>query len=372
MTQLNKIGGFTTTGIHSYSKFLKGQVVAKNGILFPTQPQRLSVNGQNILDNKGNVIILRGYNWGHEDNVLDGDAADHVAQGANCVRIPLRWWGNYPTGDDSRLDGSPGHINNTNLLALDHRVALASAQGLWIIFFLDSNCGQNGTQDAGELAFCDPTSAYGPSGHNFWTDLTVRQLFIEAWQFLANRYKNTPYIGMYELMPEPNPPGVSNTDVSSFYQDLITAVRTVEPNIPFLIGPNNDYNMNIVDTSYIPTGTPIVYTGNLFISTTGTLASIITAQTARINNLVTMANTHNVPVFVQQTGALTDGDPDQSIISGVLGVLNTNNIGWTYWEFRAGSGNTNTYGVYIKDLVNVGQWIQKTGLYNALTTLFHA
>ena len=51
----------------------------------------LSVRGQDIVDPSGRPILLRGWNWGHFGKAIEQDAADNAAQGANVVRIPIRW-----------------------------------------------------------------------------------------------------------------------------------------------------------------------------------------------------------------------------------------------------------------------------------------
>ncbi len=81
-------------------------------------PKRLSVSGANVLDPQGRPIVLRGYNWGQWGTVQPQDAADNVAQGANSVRIPLRWWGDWRDGVDSRDVASPGHIDPAHLAIL--------------------------------------------------------------------------------------------------------------------------------------------------------------------------------------------------------------------------------------------------------------
>lgn len=40
-------------------------------------------------------------------------------------------------------------------------IAQASDAGLWIVLFIDSNCGQNGTQESVDLTYCDPAGTYG-------------------------------------------------------------------------------------------------------------------------------------------------------------------------------------------------------------------
>ena len=127
----------------------------------PPGPPRLSVSGADILDPSGKPILLRGWNWGHWGKAQPQDGAENAAQGANVVRIPLRWWGFYKGRGgtvDSREDGATATagIDPANLRHLDDMVRSASAAKLWIVLFVDSDCGQNGTQDARERQYCDP------------------------------------------------------------------------------------------------------------------------------------------------------------------------------------------------------------------------
>src|SRR5205814_948010 len=155
---------------------------------------RLSVSGAQVLDPQGHPIILRGYNWGQWGTVLPQDAADNVTQGANSVRIPLRWWGDWRDGVDSRDPGAPGHIDPAHLAILDQTITWATSHHLWVTLFVDSNYGQ------------------GAAGRtdNFWTDPAMKKQFTEVWQFLTRRYLHTPLMGAYEILPEPNPIGVSD------------------------------------------------------------------------------------------------------------------------------------------------------------------
>lgn len=63
----------------------------------------------------------------------------------------------------------------------------------------------------------------------------MRKKFIEVWKFVATRYKDTPYIGMYELLPEPHARTAKDADVRAFYQELIDTLYPIDPETPFLI-----------------------------------------------------------------------------------------------------------------------------------------
>jgi hypothetical protein len=62
-----------------------------------------------------------------------GDAADNAKQGATTVRLPLRWWGDYPDGDDARNDNDPGHVDQKHLALLDQEIDDLAAEHVWVV-----------------------------------------------------------------------------------------------------------------------------------------------------------------------------------------------------------------------------------------------
>ncbi|HJV89584.1 MAG TPA: cellulase family glycosylhydrolase [Holophagaceae bacterium] len=327
-------------------------------------PPRLRLSGPDILAPDGSPLKLRGWNWGRWGLAQPTDAADNATQGATCVRIPLRWWGYYEgVGIDSRDDSqtATAGIDAGHLAILDAMVAQASAAKLWIILFIDSDCGQNGTQDAHEIGYCDPSGLY-PNGHNFWTDAGARAKFIRVWKFIAARYKDTPYLGFFEPLPEPNPTSGTDADITAFYDEVMAAIRTVAPGVPFLLGPRV-YGMKSVDLAYNAKWQDVVYTGNLFLRTSGTHDENIAELGLRLQNLLDLQSAHQVPIFVQQCGVNSGDDPDLSYLNAMLTLLNTKGVGYTYWEYRD-TLNSNAYGVIYQD--GMGGWITKQGFLDTI------
>jgi hypothetical protein len=307
-------------------------------------PGHLSVRGREIVDPAGNPILLRGWNWGHFGKAQESDAADNAAQGANVVRLPLRWWGYYKAkGVDSRQDSAAATagIDPANLAILDDNVRWASRAKLWIVLFIDSNCGQNGTQNQEMVAYCDPGKQYR-DGHNFWTDPAMRAKFIALWRFIANRYKDTPYIGMFEPLPEPGAPATSPQQIVDFYSEVMAAIRPVAPGIPFLVGPTR-YRAAQMRTAFNPAWKDVVYTGNLFFHTGGEESGLEGIR-GRLQAMLDLRNQRNVPLFVQQVGVRAGEDPDQAKVKAMLGMLVDNRVGFAYWEYR-GASNPDEYGV---------------------------
>ena len=146
----------------------------------PATPTRLTLSGSTMKLPGGASITLRGMNEGTWGEMQQKDAADIASNGGKVVRVLIRWWGLYGTPDiESRADSSPGHFDPAHLQRFLSEIQWCLDAGLWVIPAIDSNCGQNGLQDANMAAYCDPGGTY-PGGHNFWTDLAMRQKFMSC------------------------------------------------------------------------------------------------------------------------------------------------------------------------------------------------
>lgn len=338
----------------------------------PKTPPRLTLRGPDIIDpTSGQPIMLRGWNWGHWEQILPQDAAENVAQGANVVRIPLRWWGKYRTKNiDSRDDAATdtAGISPTNLKRLDEAIRSASNAKLWIVLFIDSDCGQNGVQPD-EIRYCDPKNEYGNKGHNFWTDPPMRKKYNAVWRFVANRYKDTPYLGMFEPLPEINPPGVPEPEIKGLYAELMGTIREVAPGVPFLIGGRH-YQTHALGDVYDPAWKDVIYTGNLFLhaKARGADEAAMANIRARAKELADFRARHQVPVFVQQIGVKSKDDPDRRGVKAMMQAVVENRLGFTWWTYR-GAGNPNEFSVVYPE---GGEWKVKRDWLDAIASTFKA
>ncbi|MEK8034461.1 cellulase family glycosylhydrolase [Ideonella sp. DXS29W] len=330
---------------------------------------RLSLRGPNILDPSGQPIMLRGWSWGHWEQILPQDASENVAQGANVVRIPLRWWGKYRTARiDSRDDTATATagISAANLKFLDDAIRSASNAKLWIVLFIDSDCGQNGTQPD-EIRYCDPEGQFGAKGHNFWTDPVARKKYVAVWRFIAQRYKDTPYLAMFEPLPEINPPGVPAPEIKALYAELMSNIREVAPGIPFLIGGRH-YQTGNMEEVFDPAWKDVIYTGNLFLhaKARGADDESLDNFRKRARQLVDFRERHQVPVFVQQIGVKSKDDPSKRGVKEMMKVMVDNKLGFAWWTYR-GSGNPNEFSVVYPER---GQWVFKRDWLDEISWAF--
>jgi hypothetical protein len=296
-------------------------------------PGRLTVSGTQILTPDGQPIVLRGFNWGQWGTAQPEDAASNVAQGANSVRIPLRWWGKWKAGTDSYDKNAPGHIDPAHLKLLDKTIGWATSHQLWVILFADSNRGQG---------------AQGKD--NFWNDPTMRAQFAQMWKFLAHRYANTPCIAAYELLAEPRPPGVSDADVRSFYSSLIKVVRPQAPTTPVVVGPNDGYDLHQLNGAYLPGASNVIYTGDYF---------IFSHPLARMKFIASFEQKDNAPVWINQVGIPSGRADSKAKARTVLNAFDQKGTGWAWWTYRDLGTSPSGEGIYYQDPAHPGQWILK-------------
>ena len=324
--------------------------------------ERLSFNADGTMyqTSNGQAFQAGGWNWGHWGMTLPGDAQLHISEGANIVRIILRWWGLYGrSGIDAYDDGAPGHINATNLALLDQMIQWCADANLWINLAVDSNCGQNGMQNLQTADYCNIS---GVPAQNFWNNLGMRAKFKEVWTFVASRYKNVSRIAWYEILPEPSPPPpATNADVSEFYQEMIPVLRAVDPITPILIGPNGGYSAPLIATVYNSSYTNVVYTADFLDPVMRNTSNLL----GKLNYLIALRNATGAPMFIQQAGDTIVSDPNATALAAGLQILINNKVGFTGWEYRGPS-----YYSYSVWWENGTQWSLKTIPYDVYLSKF--
>jgi len=328
-----------------------------------TAPARLTLSGATMLY-QGKPIVLRGINEGTWGKMKSFDAGVIAGQGATAVRVLIRWWGAYGrSGIDSRVDNPDnGNFDQAHLDRFLMEIQWCLDAGLWVIPAIDSDCGQNGLQDAETIDYCDPEKHY-KFGHNFWTDPAQRAAFKQAWIYLAGKLKNYQRIAFYELLPEPlgdHGPDYA-AEVSAFYKELMVAIedQAGDNRTPFLIGPRDAYNITLCDEAYLGATrwiNRVVYTGNLFIRTGGTVDENLANLDERLGALKNMRKTRNVPVFIQQLGVRSGDDPTQFYLDAALKRVTNSGIGFTGWQWRQNTTNRDEYAIVVEDANGGPEW----------------
>jgi len=188
----------------------------------------LHVEGQWIVDSKGNRIQLRGAAcdyaaYGRIDTWLRTYISWMKQTGCNCIRIAF----NVPNPDDKWDSGQQTEYDPDTM---DYVLSLLQQNGLYAIL--------------------DCHHYYATVEEQGWTDVlpTYEQDWINCWVSIANRYKNNPTIAIYELANEFAAPDPAME--RQYYYDCINAIRATGDNHTVMcycgFGPDWDSSSQIL------------------------------------------------------------------------------------------------------------------------------
>jgi hypothetical protein len=225
----------------------------KKSLISSGQLPFIKVQGKNMVSDTGDVIFLRGINFGAW-LFWDGGAyslpcvTEHEFRQALESRLSLRLElvegfftgikNNYiREGDFSGLS-SLGinyiricfhyrYVNDSNLTELDTAVQWAKQNNIYIMLNMHVTPGGQNT------AYYADTDGQA----HLWDTTSNQDEFVRLWEVLAERYKNEPAVLGYELINEPHAP--DSAQLVSLYQRTIAAIRARDAGHVIFLDGNN-------------------------------------------------------------------------------------------------------------------------------------
>ncbi len=223
--------------------------------------------------------------------------------GFNMVRVPLHWR-LFMTED--------GTVSGEGWALLDRVVGWAAQSGLYVVPDLHAAPGgQTGINHDD-----------GPGYPLMFYVARDRDLTVKLWRAVAERYSGNPTILGYDILNEPIAPyhdvATLNARLEPFYKRATAAIRDVDPGrIVFLAGGQ-------WSSSFAMFGPPfaknLAYTYHSFWAST---------KRDSIQRHLNFANLHDVPLFLGETGELTDEWNER-----FRRLHETHGIGWSFWTFK--------------------------------------
>ena len=313
----------------------------------------LSTDGTRIVNENGNVVILRGvnfygYEYGYWDSHKESDYAKIASWGFNVVRLPITW--NF-------IEPKPGWYNDTYLATtVDRDLAWAQKYLIYVIIDMHQIRWSSYFTFEGEDAAGEPNWAVGEypnsaSGQHqatsdFWNgkgpngtlatpaNPSMQERFVTMWQHVAARYGLSRVVAGYDILNEPAYPYLSGeTDPSwynfttqtlpSFYAQVADGIRSVDPNHILFWEDPTAVPLNRPNTVYAPH-----YPGGGIWGYRGKNALI-----AAIEHLVLTSQTWNVPVFIGEWGVVASYASATLYIIDNLELYDKYNLGSAWWTF---------------------------------------
>lgn len=332
----------------------------------------LSVKGPYIVDESGEKVFLRGVcfgGWLNMENFITGypgaestlraavreelgeerygvffrslldsfiteeDFRFLAELGATVVRIPF----NYRHFEN---DLNPGEYDPAGFHYLDKAVAWAKKHGLYVILDLHA---APGWQNHGWHS----DNPYGIS--LLWGDRVSQERVRNLWVYIASHYKDEPQVAGYNLLNEPNAPGMEI--LNKLYREWTGAIRTVDRrHIIFLEGNrysqifeglDEPFDENLVYSSHnytVATHAARKYPGEV----EGVYVDAAWMERAFLEKNGWILERKR-PSWVGEFGALFDGPvdaPNQADLARLaalrdqLAVFNRYEQHWTIWTYK--------------------------------------
>jgi hypothetical protein len=149
-----------------------------------------------------------------------------------------------------------------------------------------------------------------------------RDLTVRLWQAIAQRYAGDPTILGYDLLNEPIAPyhdiDTLNPRLEPFYRRLTAAIRSVDPGrIAILAAGQWSSSFDMFGPPFAPN---LAYTYHSFWAST---------KRDSIQRHLNFSNRYNVPLFLGETGELTD-DWNAEFRK----LHEAHGIGWSFWTYK--------------------------------------
>jgi hypothetical protein len=175
-----------------------------------------------FVDPDGTPVALNGVNvvpvWGNNPGRTWSQARyDSIAaKGFNSVRFVLYW---------NLFEPAPGQFDQTTLATLDTAVDRARGAGLYVVLDMIHLWGSGGLTSV---------PAWARSGDSVSSVQANAGAYL---RMLAARYRDEPAVAAYDLVNEPHRWPIDQNAVLRMYDDLIAAIRPVDPSKVVVIEP---------------------------------------------------------------------------------------------------------------------------------------
>ncbi|WP_421994854.1 glycoside hydrolase family 5 protein [Reyranella sp.] len=223
--------------------------------------------------------------------------------GFNTVRIPLHW--RLFMGEDGTVGGEGWYL-------LDRVLGWVREAGLYAIVDLHAAPGgQTGINHDDGPGY--PLMFYVPRHRN---------LTVKLWRAIAFRYAGNPVILGYDILNEPIAPyhdvATLNPRLEPFYKEVTAAIREVDPGRVVILAAGQWSSS--FDMFGPPFADNLAYTYHSFWAST---------RRDSIQRHLNFANRYDVPLFLGETGELTD-----EWNARFRRLHEEHDIGWSFWTYK--------------------------------------
>lgn len=322
----------------------------------------LRTEGQNIVDEDGNNVLLRGMGlggWMLQEGymMLSGDVANtqHTykekmteligqdgmeafydawlnnhctkrdidslkAWGFNSVRLPMHYNLYTLPIQDEPVTGQNTWLDR-GFEMTDSLLAWCEANEMYLILDLHAAPGGQGYDEA--------ISDYDPDLPSLWESAENRSKTVALWGQLAERYADEPWIGGYDLLNEVNWNLPGGALLKSLYVSITNEIRAVDNNHIIFIEGN--WFANDFTGLTPPWDDNMVYSFHKYWSIN---------DDASIQWVLDMRNQLNVPLWMGEAG-----ENSNTWFRDAIALFEGHNIGWAWWPMKKLESISGSYSI---------------------------
>jgi hypothetical protein len=317
-------------------------------------------DGQNIIDGNGKNIVLRGLGLGgwmvqegymiqtgafagsqykikqkitdligakdteefykayKANGITKRDIDSLAAWGFNSIRLPMHY-NLYTPAIENEKDGKITWLEE-GFKMTDDLLNWCAANKIYLILDLHATPGGQGKDAA--------ISDYDDSKPSLWESAANQDKMVALWEKLAQRYKDSPWIGGYDIINEPNwnftgtnqngCDETSNAPLKALQVRLTNAIRAIDSHHMIIIEGNcwgNNYN-----------GMFPLWDENMALSFHKYWN---TNDKASIQTMLDYRTQYNVPIWLGESGENSNVWFEEAI-----SLMESNNIGWAFWPMK--------------------------------------
>ena len=239
--------------------------------------------------------------------IREEDFAFLQAAGFTTVRVPLHWKFFLDPADPSKVDP-----DGEGWTLIDRAVGWARAHDIKLILDIHAAPGgQTGVNHDDGVGY--PLTFYVPE---------FKRRTITLWRAIAARYRDETAVLAYDLLNEPISPyhdtDYLNPRLEPMYEEIARAIREVDPNHPLILAAAQ------WSTNFAVFGPPFAenlgYTYHKFWAS---------PERREVQDYVNFANRWGVPIFLGETGELSDEwNAQYRAMNERFG------IGWSFWTYK--------------------------------------
>ncbi len=257
-----------------------------------------------------------------ENGITKRDIDSLKAWGFNSVRLPMHYNLYTLPIEDEPIAGQNTWLEE-GFEMTDNLLSWCEQNQMYLILDLHAAPGGQGKDAA--------ISDYDDTKPSLWESNANREKMIAFWQLIALRYKDSPWIGAYDIINEPNwsfteggningCTETGNGPLKTLMVNITTAIRQVDPNHMIIIEGNcwgNNYN-GILDAGLWDQNMVLSFHKYWNYNTQGSIQGILNLRTQ-----------HNVPIWLGESG-----ENSNVWFKDAISLVESNNIGWAWWPMK--------------------------------------